>query len=93
MSIRLPVLIGTPDSAVDSESTQVLSWHRRGQSRFVIGLFIMLAANLVTGTAWPAATITLVGAGLVVSTIRFLLVSAGAADRRWTLLLWPLPPV
>ncbi len=88
--MRLPKFLGDPAGIADDESSQVLQWHVRGQLRHLAGLLIMLAASIVTGTAWPGPAVVLASAALLAAAARYVLVVAGIADRRWTLLLWPV---
>lgn len=90
MSISLPAFLGSPRAAVDSESGQVLQWHTRGQLRYTAGLLLMLAASIVTSTAWPEPTAVLLCGGVLAAVARFALVRSRIGDRRWTLLLWPV---
>lgn len=72
------------------EPGQVVLWHRRGGLRFAIGLVIMLIATLVTENFSAGVVFALLGAGIVAATLFAIMARCGLADRRWSLLLWPV---
>lgn len=80
----MPVAIGL------DQPDQIALWHRRGGLRYAIGLVIMLIATVVTGNFSVRVVLALLGAGLVAMTLFAVMVRGGLADRRWSLILWPV---
>ncbi|MDR7087483.1 diguanylate cyclase (GGDEF)-like protein [Aeromicrobium panaciterrae] len=73
-----------------NEPGQIAVWHRRGALRFSIAIVIMLTAEIVTLTISFAALVTLLSAAIVGYAAFRALTYLGLAERRWSLLLWPL---